>query len=85
MGRSKQATVTIITAGEISSVYDVQPETVKKWRVRYSDFPKPVGFGIRGPRRDSPNWEWDAIRDWVELNRPLLLIGREIQFPIVER
>jgi len=82
MARGKKATVTIITAVEIGEVYDVSPNTVKKWRQRYESFPKPVGYGIRGPRRDTPNWEWDSVRVWVARYLPHLLVGREIKFPL---
>jgi len=74
--------VLVITEAEIADVYDVSINTVKKWRTRYKDsFPTPIGFGIRGPRRDSPNWKWADVERWVVANLPHLLVGRSIEFP----
>ncbi len=72
----------LIGGYELAEMLGIQPDTLRQWRKRYVDtFPRPVSYGVRGPRRDSPDWDYDHILAWLTAYKPRLLIGRDIQFP----
>lgn len=72
----------LITSREWAEVFGVSPETLKQWRKRNKKtFPQPVAYGEKGPRRDSPNWDWDQVLAWMTGYKPRLVVGRNIQFP----
>lgn len=51
----------LVGISEIAELAGVQPNTVKVWRQRHDDFPKPVAQLKMGPV-----WTWEQVRPWVE-------------------
>lgn len=51
---------------EIAERAHVHVVTVRHWRARYSDFPKPA-WTVSG----QPAWDWDAVLAWLKRPRPV--------------
>jgi len=71
----------LIGSYEIGELLEISHHTLRMWKKRYPSFPQPVGYGERGPRRDSPDYSYDQLMAWLVVNRPKLLIGRDLNFP----
>lgn len=51
---------------EIAQRAHVHEVTVRQWRARYADFPKP-SWTVSG----QPAWDWEAVRGWLKRPRPV--------------
>lgn len=70
MGQTKTIAIKdLVDTVDISNRYEVEPDTVRKWIRRHSDFPQPEGEWAIGKLYD-----WRAIRAWVRHNRPDLRV-----------